>query len=328
MSDKKRVFVTRPIPAAGLDLLKARPDLIVDVYPGEEAIPRDELLKGVKGADAILSILTEKIDAELLDAAGPQLKIVSNFAVGFDNVDLNAAAAHRVMVTNTPGVLTDAVAEHALALIMAIARRIPESERFARAGKYKAFGPLLLLGTQLKGKTLGVIGLGRIGEGVAERAAKGLGMKVLYNDVRRDERFEGATGAEFRATADDVLKEADFVSVHVPLLPTTHHLIDARRLAMMKKTAYLINTSRGPVVDEAALADALKNGVIAGAAIDVFEHEPAIEPGLLALDNVVITPHTASATIEARSAMAMLAAQAVLDALDGNMPLNLVKAKV
>lgn len=328
MNDKKRVFVTRPIPAAGLDLLKARPDLEVVVYPGEEAIPRPELLAGVKGADAILSILTEKIDTELLDAAGPQLKIVSNFAVGFDNVDLMAAAAHRVMVTNTPGVLTDAVAEHTLALLMAIARRVPEAERFARAGKYKAFGPLLLLGSQLKGKTLGVVGLGRIGEGVAERAAKGLGMKVLYNDIRRDERFEGATGAEFRATAEDVLKEADFVSIHVPLLPTTRHLIDAKRLAMMKRTAYLINTSRGPVVDEAALAEALKNGVIAGAAIDVFENEPNIEPSLLALDNIVITPHVASATFEARDAMARLAAQAVIDALDGKQPVNLVKPAV
>ncbi|HTK05271.1 MAG TPA: D-glycerate dehydrogenase [Candidatus Eisenbacteria bacterium] len=328
MSEKKRIFVTRRIPDAGLDLLKARADFEVIVYGGEEAIPRADLLAGVKGADAVLSILTEKIDAELLDAAGPQLKIVSNFAVGFDNVDLAAAAAHRVMVTNTPGVLTDAVAEHAIALMMAVARRIPESERFARAGKYKAFGPMLLLGAQLKGKTLGVIGLGRIGEGVAERAAKGLGMKVLYNDVRRDERFEGATGAEFRATAEDVLKEADVVSIHVPLLPTTRHLINAERLAMMKKTAYLVNTSRGPVVDEAALAAALKGGVIAGAAIDVFENEPNIDPGLLELDNVVITPHTASATIEARSAMATLAAQAVIDALDGNMPLNLVKPKV
>ena len=328
MSDQKRVFVTRPIPAAGLELLKARPDLDVVVFPGEDAIPRAELLAGVKGTHAILSILTEKIDAELLDAAGPQLKVISNFAVGYDNIDLAAAAAHRVMVTNTPGVLTDAVAEHAIALLMAVARRIPEAERFARAGRYKAFGPLLLLGAQLKGKTLGVIGLGRIGEGVAERAAKGLGMKVIYNDVRRDERFEGATGAEFRASADDVLKEADFVSVHVPLLPATHHLINAKRLALMKKTAYLINTSRGPVVDEAALAAALKDGVIAGAAIDVFEHEPNIEPALLALENAVITPHVASATIEARDAMARLAAQAVLDALDGKQPINLVKPPV
>ena len=328
MSEKKRVFVTRPVPAAGLDLLKARPDLDVVVYPGEEAIPRAELLAGVKGADAVLSVLTEKIDAEVLDAAGAQLKIVSNFAVGYDNVDIAACASHRVMVTNTPGVLTDAVAEHAIALMMAIARRIPEAERFARAGKYKAFGPLLLLGAQLKGKTLGILGLGRIGEGVAERAAKGLGMKVLYYDVRRDERFEGAYAAEFCATPEAVLKAADFVSVHVPLLPATRHLINAERLAMMRKTAYLINTSRGPVVDEAALADALKNKVISGAAIDVFENEPAIHPGLLALDNIVITPHTASATIEARSAMATLAAQAVLDALDGKQPVNLVKPPV
>lgn len=324
---KKRVFVTRAIPSAGLDLLMARADMDIVVHPGENAISRDALLAGVRGADAVLAILTEKIDAEVLDAAGPQLKIVSNYAVGFDNVDIAACAARGITVTNTPGVLTDAVAEHAIALMMAVVRRIPEAERFARAGKYKAFGPLLLLGSQLKGKTLGVVGLGRIGEGVAERAAKGLGMKVLYNDIRRDERLEAAIGAEYRASADDVLREADVVSIHVPLLPATRHLINAERLAMMKNTAYLVNTSRGPVVDEAALAAALKHGVIAGAAIDVFENEPAIHPDLLGLENVVLTPHVASATIEARSAMAVLAAQAVLDALDGKTPQNVVRAK-
>lgn len=324
---KKRVFVTRTIPAAGLDLLTSRADLDVVVHPGEDAISRDALLAGVKGADAVLSILTEKIDAEVLDTAGPQLKIVSNYAVGFDNVDLAACAARGITVTNTPGVLTDAVAEHTIALMMAIVRRIPEAERFARAGKYKAFGPLLLLGAQLKGKTLGVVGLGRIGEGVAERAAKGLGMKVLYNDIRRDERFEASVGAEFRATADDVLREADVVSIHVPLLPSTRHLINAERLAMMKKTAYLVNTSRGPVVDEAALAAALRNGVIAGAAIDVFENEPTIHADLLGLENAVLTPHVASATIEARAAMATLAAQAILDALDGKTPQHVVQPK-
>lgn len=319
MPPKKRVFVTRRIPEAGLELLRVRKDVELTVYGKDTAIPRASLLKGVKGADAVLSLLTERIDDELLDAAGPQLRIVSNMAVGFDNVDIPACAKRGVMVSNTPGVLTDAVAEHAFALMLAICRRIPESDRFLRAGKYMGWGPLMLLGTELKGKTLGILGLGRIGAGVAHRAVRGMGMKVAYYDVRRNEQFEKDYGATF-GTVEEVLAAADVVSVHVPLLPTTRHLIDAKKLLLMKKTAYLVNTSRGPIVDEKALVAALKKKVIAGAALDVFENEPALAPGLAKLENVVITPHTASATIEARSAMAKLAAQAVIDALDGKTP--------
>jgi len=321
---KPIVFVTRRIPEAGLALLKSRKDLTVRIYPGDRAIPRTELLKGVKGATAVLSLLTDKIDAKVLDTAGKQLKIVSNYAVGYDNLDLTALEERGVLATNTPGVLTDAVAEHAIALMFAAARRIPESDRFTRTGKYKGWGPLMLLGMQLKGKTLGILGLGRIGQGVAERAAKGLGMKIVYYDVRRDEAFEKSTGATF-CTVEDLLKTSDIVSVHVPLLPTTRHLIGAKQFKMMKKTAILVNTSRGPIIDEKALVAALKSKKIAAAALDVFENEPALAPGLAKCENVILTPHTASATNEARDAMATMASQAILDAIDGKTPSNLVK---
>jgi glyoxylate reductase len=320
----RRVFVTRRIPDAGLDLLRARKDIRLTLFPLDRAINRAELLKGVKGVDALLCLLTEKIDKGVIDAAGSQLKIVSNYAVGFDNVDLAACAARNVTVTNTPGVLTDAVAEHAFALMMSICRRIPESDRFTRAGKYKGWGPLMLLGMELKGKTLGVLGLGRIGAGVAHRAAKGMGMNIMYYDVRRNEEFEKEYGATY-GTVEEVLEESDVVSIHVPLLPATRHLINAERLALMKRTAYLINTSRGPIVDELALTEALARKRIAGAALDVFENEPALAPGLAKLENVVLTPHTASATVEARDAMATLAAQAILDVLDGKTPQNVVQ---
>ncbi len=319
MATTKRVFVTRRIPEAGLTLLRARKDVKVTLFPKDRAISRAELLKGVKGADALLCLLTEKIDKGVLDAAGPQLKLVSNYAVGYDNVDVPTCASRGVMVTNTPGVLTDAVAEHAFALMMAICRRVPESDRFTRAGKYKGWGPLMLLGMELKGKTLGILGLGRIGAGVAHRAAKGMGMKIAYYDVRRNEQFEKDYGATY-GTVEEVLATSDVVSIHVPLLPTTRHLIDAKKLALMKKTAYLVNTSRGPIVDEKALVAALRKKTIAGAALDVFENEPALAPGLAKLENVVLTPHTASATNEARDAMARLAAQAVLDVFDGKTP--------
>lgn len=326
MNMPSKIFVTRRIPAAGIDLLRARPDVELVVHDDDKAIGRQALLDGVRGASGIFALLTEHIDDEVLDAAGPSLKVVANMAVGFDNIDLVACAARGVTVANTPGVLNDAVAEHTFALMMAVCRRICESDRFTRAGKYDGWGPLMLLGTELKGKTLGVIGLGRIGMGVAERAHRGMGMKVLYNDVKRNEQFEGELGAVY-GTVEEVLKDADVVSLHVPLLPSTRHLIDAGKLAMMKKTAYLINTSRGPIVDEPALVEALRAGVIAGAALDVFENEPALAPGLAELENVVLTPHTASATVEARSAMARMAAQAIADVLDGKIPQNVVQKK-
>ncbi len=318
-----KIFVTRRIPDAGLKLLKASGHA-VSVWPEDRVIPRKELLKRVKNCDAVLTMLTEEVDEEFLDAAGPRLKIVSNYAVGYDNFSMEAIRKRGVKATNTPGVLTEAVAEHTFALLMAVARRIPESDAYLRGGKYKGWAPLLLLGPQLEGKTLGVIGLGRIGVSVARKASKGMGMKVMYNDVSRNEEFEKEFNAAF-ATIEGILQNADFVSLHVPLLPSTRHLIDAKRLKLMKKTAYLINTSRGPVIDEKALVAALKRKQIAGAALDVFEHEPKLAPGLAKARNAVLTPHTASATFEARDAMAVLAAQAILDVLAGKSPKNLIQ---
>lgn len=318
-----KILLTRAIPEAGLSLLKARQDVELVVAPQDAVIPRKKLLAAAKGCHAILQMLTDKMDAELFDAAGPQLKIIANYAVGYDNIALQEAAKRGILIANTPGVLSNAVAEHTFALLLAAAKRITESDRFTRAGKYTGWAPMLLLGTELSGKTLGIIGLGRIGTSVATMAVA-LGMKVLYQDVRRDEAFEKAVGAT-PASFDDVLAKSDFVSIHVPLLPTTRHLIDTAALAKMKPTAYLINTSRGPIVDEAALVAALKAKRIAGAALDVYENEPKLAPGLAKLPNVVLTPHTASATIETRSEMAKLAAQAILDVLDGKMPPNLVK---
>jgi len=318
-----KVLVTREIPEAGLRLLQKRRDIKLVIFKEDRSIPRRELLRRAEGCSAILSLLTDKIDEEVLDAAGPQLKIIANYAVGYDNIDVLACADRGITVANTPGVLTDAVAEHTIALLTSLARRVPESDRFTRAGKYNGWGPMLFLGTQLKGKTLGIIGLGRIGLDVAKRAAKGLGMEIMYFDVRRNRGFEFKYGAR-RAKVDAIMKSADFISIHIPLATTTKHLINRRRLNMMKKTAYLINTSRGPIVDEAGLVSALKKNRIAGAALDVFEQEPNLSPGLIKLDNVILTPHTASATIETRSAMAELAASAILSVLDGRKPKNTV----
>jgi len=319
-----KVLVTRVIPEAGLKLLQRRKDIKLDIYREDRVMPRRELLRRAKGCSAILSLLTDPIDEEVLDAAGPDLKVVANFAVGYDNIDVPACADRGITVANTPGVLTDAVAEHAIALITSLARRVPESDRFTRAGKYRGWEPMLFLGTQMKGKTLGVIGLGRIGQEVAERAVGGLGMKIMYFDIGRNKNFERKYGAK-RAKVDAIMKTADFISIHVPLLPSTNHLINRRRLNMMKRSAYLINTSRGPIVDEAGLVSALKKKRIAGAALDVFEDEPKLAPGLSKLDNVVLTPHTASATVETRSAMAELAAKAIISVLNGHQPKNIVK---
>jgi len=245
--------------------------------------------------------------------------------VGYNNISLPDAVAAGVTITNTPGVLTDTVAEYAVSLIVSVAKRIPESDRFTRAGKYVGWAPELFLGTDLKGKTLGILGAGRIGYEVARRAHFGFDMKVIYNDIKQLPPLEKDLGAEFKATTEDVLREADVVSIHVPLLPSTEHLINAERLALMKPSAYLINTSRGPVIDEVALVDALKNGVIRGAGLDVFEFEPKLAKGLAELDNVVITPHIASASEETRNKMSEMVAQDIIDFLAGEVPTNVVK---
>mgnify|MGYP001560011723 CR=1 FL=1 len=309
----KRVFVTQKIPEIGIKLLQKY--FQVKVYLKDQAMPKKELIKEVKKCDALLCLLTDKIDAEIINA-NPKLKIISNYAVGFDNIDTNAATKKMIPVTNTPGVSTDAVAEHTFALILAVTKHIVEADSFTKAGKYNGWKPMQFLGSELKGKTIGIVGLGRIGAGVAERAGKGMGVKVLYYDIKRNKDFEKEYRAAF-VSLPTLFKKSDFVSIHVPLLPSTRHLIGKTELSMMKKSAYLINTSRGPIVDEKALVQALKKKQIAGAALDVYEHEPKLTPGLTKLKNVVLTPHTASATIEARTAMSELAAQNIIDVLQG-----------
>lgn len=320
-----KILITHEIPDRGITMLKSKG---YEVAVGN-AFNKQELIAelGKDRYDAVLCLLTDKIDADVLDAAKQSgVKILANYAVGFDNVDLKAAVARGIMITNTPGVLTDTVAEHTFALLLAIAHRVAEGDRFVRAGKYHGWEPMMFLGTDISQKTLGIVGLGRIGSRVAHHAARGFEMTVIYYDVQRNADFEKELDAEYRSDPDEIFREADFISIHVPLLATTHHLVDERRLALMKKSAYLINTSRGAVVDEAALVAALKNSTIKGAALDVYEHEPALAPGLADLDNIIITPHIASATEETRQAMSALAAENIVAALEGRTPPNLVKS--
>ncbi len=315
------IYVTRVIPESGLKILRQNISN-VEVNTNEQLLSRDELLIKVKGRDGILPLLTEIINAEVMDAAGEQLKIIANYAVGFDNIDINAASERGIMVTNTPGVLTEATADHAWALVFAVTRRIVESDKFTRAGRYNAWGPMLFLGGDITGRTLGIVGAGRIGSAVAEKALC-FKMRILYSDHLANPKFENELGAK-KVTFEDLLKESDFISIHVPLLESTRHLFNDNAFKLMKKTAYLINTSRGPVVEEVALVRALKNDEIAGAGLDVFEDEPKINPELISLDNAVLTPHIASATIETRNKMATMSAQNLVDGLHGKRPANLL----
>ncbi len=310
----------------GIDMLMAAGHE-VDVNPDDRVLTKEELVRALsaKPYDAVLSLLTDPIDAATFDAA-PQVRIFSNYAVGFNNIDLTEAKKRGVMITNTPGVLTHTVAEHAIGLMLSLTSRITEGDRFMRAGKYDGWAPMLLLGTDLRDKTFGLLGAGRIGYDAALMAKNGFGMHIAYYDVKRSPELEAATGAHFHESPEALLRASDVVSVHVPLLDTTRHLINRERLAMMKPTAYLINTSRGPVVDEAALVEALKNKTIMGAGLDVFEDEPRMAPGLAECENAVLTPHIASSTVETRDEMARVAAQAIIDALAGKEPQNLVKA--
>ncbi len=317
-----KVVVTRKIPGSGIKMLQDA-GFEVMVSPHDRALERQELLNFIQGADGVLGQLTDKVDEQYLNAAGPKLKIVANYAVGVDNLDLTALSSHNIVATNTPDVLTEAVAEHTFALIMAIIRRIVEAHKLAQT-ESSTFGPEVLLGMELKDKTLGVLGLGRIGSRVAEMG-KAMGMNVIYYDVKQNPDFEVKVGAVFKGTPEELLSISDVVSVHVPLLDSTKHLINADRLKLMKKTAYLINTSRGPVVDEVALVEVLKSGTIKGAALDVGETEPKWAQDLVDLPNVVLTPHIASATYEARSAMGELAAKNIIAVLSGQPPLTPVK---
>jgi glyoxylate reductase len=326
-----KIFATRSIHDAGIKLLKANKNVDLEIYERDQLIPRKELLKRVRGKDVILSLLTDKIDKDVMDAAGPQLKMIANYAVGFDNIDLKEAAKRGITVSNTPHErVNESVAEHTVALMFALSHRIVEADAFMRAGKYHAWNPHLLIGSDLVGKTMGIIGTGRIGSGVVHRLYDGFKMKIVYSDVARNKDLEKTTGAKFR-TMEALLKESDFVSLHVPLLKSTHHLISTKQLNMMKSTAFLINTARGPVVDEKALVEALRNKVIAGAAMDVYECEPFIACNprdirdLRKMKNVVLTPHTASATIEARQAMSETAGKNILAFIRGKVPPNAVK---
>jgi len=315
------VLVTRPIMDAPLARLRERCD--VTVHENEFGIPRDELLEVVRGRDALITMLTEKVDAELLAAAGSQLRIVANHAVGFDNVNVPDCTAAGVLATNTPDVLTETTADTAFSLILAAARRVGEGERFLREGTPWIWGPLMMLGQDVHHKTIGVVGFGRIGQAVARRAA-GFGMTVIYSDaVRLPAEVEAETGAT-RVELDELLERADVISIHTNLTEETRHLFSHEQFKRMKPTAVLVNTSRGPVVDEAALADALENDEIFAAGLDVFEQEPTVNPRLLNLENAVVIPHLGSATVDTRNAMGNLAVDNVFAAIDGTRPPTLL----
>ena len=312
-----RIAVTRALPEPALRALR---ESGADVWVSGEDRPldTDELHAAVRGADAVVTLLHDRVDDALLTAAGDQLRVVANVAVGYDNIDLEATRRHGVTVTNTPGVLTDATADLAMALILAVTRRLGEGERRIRSGEPWAWSIDFMLGRDLRGKTLGIVGYGAIGRAVAARA-RAFGVDVIYSE-------ESDVNEPGRVELGELLERAHVVSLHCPLTPETRHLIDADALARMRDDAYLVNTSRGPVVDEAALAAALRDGVIAGAALDVFEHEPEVHPELVGLDNAVLLPHLGSATIETRTAMAELAAANVIAVLAGDEPPTPVKA--
>lgn len=312
-----RVFITQPIPEPGPSLIRAAGLEVVANAEGRVLSP-GELRVGVAGADAVLCLLTDRVDAEVLEAA-KRCRVVANMAVGFNNIDVAAATRLGILVTNTPGVLTEATADLTWALILAAARRVAEGDAETRAGRFTGWGPLYMLGGDVSGRTLGLVGPGRIASAVARRAL-GFGMSLLYTGRGPSEAMD-SLGAS-RIPLDGLLATADFVSLHVPLTDQTRHLIGARALGLMKPTAYLINTSRGPVVDESALVEALRSGRIAGAGLDVYESEPALAPGLAECRNAVLSPHLGSATVAARAAMSRIAAENLLAVLQGRPPAN------
>ncbi|MGZ4259082.1 MAG: 2-hydroxyacid dehydrogenase [Solirubrobacteraceae bacterium] len=320
------IVVTRRIPEPALELLQATEDTWLS--PHDRPLTDQELREAVAGADAVITLLHDKVDAPLLDAAGPQLQCIANVAVGYDNIDVAAATERGVVVTNTPGVLTDSTADLAMALILMVTRRLGEGERRIRSGEPWSWHMFFLLGSSLEGKTLGVIGLGAIGRATANRA-RAFGMEIVYSGPRRAaEPVEAALGGARYLELDELLATADVVSIHSPLTPQTRHLINAARLRKMRPDAYLVNTARGPIVDEAALAAALQQGRLAGAALDVFENEPEVHPALVQRDDVVLIPHLGSATIETRTAMAVLAANNALAVLRGERPPTPVNPEV
>ena len=314
-----KIFVTRKIPEAGLDILKKHHE--IEINPEDRVLTKEEIINGLKGKDGLLCLLTDNIDKEIIESE-PKLKMIANYAVGYNNIDVKTATKNKIPVSNTPGVLTDATAEMAWALLFSASRRIVEADRFTREGRFHGWGPMLMHGVDITGKTLGVIGVGRIGTAFALKS-QGFNMNVLYFDEKVNSEIEEKIGAE-KTNLEDLLARSDFISVHVPLIDSTYHLIGKDEFKLMKKNVVFINTSRGPVVDEKSLIDALKKKQIFSAGLDVYENEPEIPKELIELDNVVIQPHSASATNEARSNMAIMAAENMLDGLKGNKPKNCV----
>jgi glyoxylate reductase len=321
---KPRVFISRMIPQAGIDIVQAVCD--VEINADDRHLSQAELIAKVTGTAGLLCLLTDDINDAILGASS-KLKVVANVAVGYDNIDVQAATRRKIIVTNTPGVLDDTTADFTWCLLIASARRLAEADRYTRAGKYTGWGIMLLCGEDIFRKTIGICGLGRIGRGVAKRA-RGFEMRVLYTDaVQAPAEVERELGAQF-VGKETLFREADFVTLHLPLLPQTHHYVSTPELMMMKKTAHLINASRGPVVDEIALVRALQARRIAGAAIDVYEHEPDMASGLVELDNVTLAPHIASASVDTRMKMAVMAATNLVEALQGRRPANIVNPDV
>lgn len=324
MSDKPKIFLTRELPPETMAILREQSELTMN--PEDRYLTKQEIIQGVAGVDGLLCLLTDTIDDEIL-AANPVLKVVSNFAVGFNNIDVEAATARKIPVTNTPGVLTDTTADMAFALLLDAARRVAEGDRFVRTQAWQGWGPLQFLGADVSNATLGLVGLGRIGRAMIPRA-RGFSMKVLYwNRTRLTEKEEASLNVTY-CELDDLLKESDFVSVHVALNEKTRHLLGAREFSLMKPQACLVNTARGPVLDEKALVHALQSGAIAGAGLDVYEQEPLLEPELYELDNVVIAPHLGSGTIGTRTKMGNMAAENCLAACHGQLPPNLVNPQI
>ena len=318
-----KIFVTRRIPEPGLELLRGYHE--IEINPENRVLSKDEIIKGLKGKDGLLCLLTDNVDKEIIESE-PKLRMIANYAVGYNNIDVEAATKHKIPVSNTPGVLTDTTAEMAWALLFSAARLIVKGDNFTRDGKFKGWGPMLMLGQDITGKTLGVVGAGRIGTAFALKS-KGFDMNVLYHDQNRNEKLEKELNAK-KVTLEELLKNSDFVSLHVPLIDSTHHLIGEKELRMMKENAILINTSRGPVINERTLVKALKEKWIFSAGLDVYENEPEIEEGLLSLDNVVLQPHSASATIETRTKMAVMAAENMIQGLKGEKPINCVNKEL
>ena len=318
-----KVFITREIPTQGLDLL--RKEFTITVNRHNRVLTKEEIIEGIKGSDGLLCLLTDSIDREVIYAE-PKLKMIVSYAVGYDNIDISAATERGIPVSNTPGVLTETTAELAWALLFSVARRIVEGDTFTRTGKFKGWEPLLMLGQDVTYKTLGIIGAGRIGTAFALKS-KGFDMKVIYTDEQRNEQLERELGAR-KVPLSELLKESDYVSIHVPLMKATHHLIGEKELRVMKKTAILINTARGPIINEKALVKALTEHWIFGAGLDVYEKEPEISRELKSLDNVVLQPHTGSGTIDTRTKMALLAVDNMIAGLKGDIPPNCINKEI